>query len=45
MNNPYAAKAPNPSALGVSYNCVAGCGLPPDQTSRGRIAIAVPQTT
>lgn len=30
---------------GTGYNCVLGVGLPPDQTSRARIAIAVPQTT
>jgi hypothetical protein len=32
-------------AAGTGYNCVLGVGLPPDQTSRARIAIAVPQTT
>jgi hypothetical protein len=45
----YAARtAYDPNGLipaGTGYNCVAGCGLPPDQTSRARIAIAVPQTT
>jgi hypothetical protein len=30
---------------GTGYNCVLGVGLPPDATSRARIAIAVPQTT
>ena len=30
---------------GTGYNCVIGVGLPPDPTSRARIAIAVPQTT
>ena len=30
---------------GTGYNCVFGVGLPPDATSRMRIANAVPQTT
>lgn len=30
---------------GTGYNCVLGIGLPPDATSRMRIAGAVPQTT
>ncbi len=30
---------------GTGYNCVIGIGLPPDATSRARVAIAVPQTT
>ncbi len=30
---------------GTGYNCVLGVGLPPDATSRARIAMAVPQTT
>lgn len=30
---------------GTGYNCVLGVGLPPDATSRMRIAGAVPQTT
>lgn len=30
---------------GTGYNCVLGVGLPPDATSRARIAVAVPQTT
>lgn len=30
---------------GTGYNVVLGVGLPPDATSRARIAIAVPQTT
>lgn len=30
---------------GTGYNCVLGVGLPPDATSRMRIAAAVPQTT
>jgi hypothetical protein len=30
---------------GTGYNCVLGVGLPPDATSRMRIANAVPQTT
>jgi methionine-rich copper-binding protein CopC len=30
---------------GTGYNCVLGIGLPPDTTSRMRIAGAVPQTT
>lgn len=30
---------------GTGYNVVLGVGLPPDQTSRARIAKAVPQTT
>src|SRR5665213_48973 len=30
---------------GTGYNCVLGCGLVPDTTSRMRIAIAVPQTS
>lgn len=30
---------------GTGYNCVLGVGLPPDTTSRMRIAGAVPQTT
>ena len=30
---------------GTGYNCVFGVGLPPDTTSRMRIAVAVPQTT
>lgn len=30
---------------GTGYNCVLGVGLPPDPTSRMRIAGAVPQTT
>lgn len=30
---------------GTGYNCVLGVGLPPDATSRARIAIAIPQTT
>lgn len=30
---------------GTGYNCVLGIGLPPDATSRARIAVAVPQTT
>lgn len=30
---------------GTGYNCVVGIGLPPDATSRARVAMAVPQTT
>jgi hypothetical protein len=30
---------------GTGYNVVLGVGLPPDATSRARIAVAVPQTT
>jgi hypothetical protein len=30
---------------GTGYNCVLGVGLPPDATSRARIANAIPQTT
>jgi hypothetical protein len=32
-------------AGGTGYNFVLGLGLPPDATSRARVAIAVPQTT
>ena len=37
--------ANNVIAAGTGYNCLFGVGLPPDTTSRARIAKAVPQTT
>jgi hypothetical protein len=45
----YAARtAYDPNGLimaGTGYNVVLGVGLPPDATSRTRVAIAIPQTT
>jgi hypothetical protein len=37
--------ANNVIGAGTGYNCLFGVGLPPDTTSRARIAKAVPQTT